>query len=317
VLPPRLGGAAEAWPRPEKYVVNFPTLGDSIDVAARPSHPAQTSGAQPVTALVNALRHLLQPLVRVLLRHQITFPYLSALLKGVYVEVGETELADESGPASASRLSLLTGIHRKDIRRLREEPSEGFAPPRAVSLGARLVARWTAAPEFLDSEGRPRALARTTEDPKRGPCFDDLVASVSTDIRPRAVLDEWLRLGIVDLDAEDRVRLASDAFVPSKGFDEKAHYFGRNLHDHVAAAGHNLSGEGAPLLERSVYYDGLTEESVAEIAALSEKLGMEALQAVNARALKLQRQDAKRGGSLRMNFGTYFFREKKENGTDG
>ena len=102
----------------------------------------------------------------------------------------------------------------------------------------------------------------------------------------------------------------------SKGFDEKAHYFGRNLHDHLAAAGHNLSGEGAPLLERSVYYDGLTEESVAEIAALSEKLGMEALQAVNGRALELQRQDTKRGGSLRMNFGIYFFRAKKGSGAD-
>lgn len=285
-------------------------------MAARPSRPAQTGAAQPAAALVRALRHLLQPLVRVLLRHRVTFPYLSALLKGVYVAVGETELADESGPASASRLSLLTGIHRKDIRRLREEPSDGYAPPRAVSLGARLVARWTASPEFLDRRGRPRPLARGAEDPERGPCFDDLVASVSTDIRPRAVLDEWLRLGIVELDAQDRVRLASDAFVPSKGFDEKAHYFGRNLHDHLAAAGHNLSGEGAPLLERSVYYDGLTEESVTELAELSEKLGMDALQTVNGRALALQRRDAKRGARLRMNFGIYFFRAKKEDASD-
>jgi len=285
-------------------------------VTDRPSGSTPPGAAQPATALVRALRHLLQPLVRVLLRHQITFPYLSALLKGVYVEVGEHELAGASGPASASRLSLLTGIHRKDIRRLREEPSEGYAPPRAVSLGARLVARWTAAPEFLDTKGRPRPLARTAGDPKRGPCFDELVASVSTDIRPRAVLDEWLRLGNVELDSEDCVRLAADAFVPTKGFDEKAHYFGRNLHDHLAAAGHNLGGEGAPLLERSVYYDGLTEESVAELAALSEKLGMEALQAVNSQALKLQRKDTERGGELRMNFGIYFFRAKQGNETD-
>jgi len=285
-------------------------------VAARPSPPARTGAAQPAAALVRALRHLLQPLVRVLLRHQVTFPYLSALLKAVYVEVGETELADEAGPASASRLSLFTGIHRKDIRRLRAEPSDGYAPPRAVSLGARLVARWTASPEFLDRQGHPRSLPRSAEAAARGPCFDDLVASVSTDIRPRAVLDEWLRLGIVELDAQDRVRLASDAFVPSKGFDEKAHYFGRNLHDHLAAAGHNLSGEGAPLLERSVYYDGLTEESVTELAELSEKLGMETLQAVNSRALKLQRRDTKRGGRLLMNFWAYFFRAKQENRAD-
>ncbi|MBV5344757.1 MAG: hypothetical protein JZU63_04105, partial [Rhodoferax sp.] len=70
--------------------------------------------------------------------------------------------------------------------------------------------------------------------------FDRLVASESTDIRARAVLDEWLRLGIVELDADDNVRLISDAFVPKKGFEEKAYFLGRNLHDHIAASVHNL-----------------------------------------------------------------------------
>jgi hypothetical protein len=265
---------------------------------------------------VRALRHLLRPLVRLMLAHQITLPYLSGLLKSVYLEVGETELSEGADPPSASQLSLLTGLHRKDIRRLREEPPDGFAPPASVSLGARLVARWIASPEFLDGRGRPRPLARSAEDPARGPFFDELVESVSTDIRPRAVLDEWLRLGVVELDAQDRVRLASGAFVPSKGFDEKAHYFGRNLHDHLAAAVHNLAGEGAPLLERSVYYDGLSEESMTELAELSEKLGMEALHTVNRRALALQRRDAQRGERLRMNFGIYFFRTRGEDARD-
>jgi len=64
------------------------------------------------------------------------------------------------------------------------------------------------------------------------------------------------------------------------------------------------------MLERSVYYDGLTSDSIAELAELSEKLGMKALQSVNRRALVLQRRDAKRGGARRMNFGVYFFRDE-------
>ena len=290
-------------------VVNIPTLSHPGAMVPRASSRV---AAQPPVSLVRALRHLLRPLVRLLLAHHITLPYLFGLLKSVYLDVGEAELARGSSPPSASQLSLLTGLHRKDIRRLRQDPSDDFAPPPSVSLGARLVARWIGSPEFLDGRGRPRPLARNAEEAARGPCFDELVASVSTDIRPRAVLDEWLRLGVVDLDAEGRVRLASGAFVASKGFDEKAHYFGRNLHDHMAAAVHNLAGEGAPLLERSVYYDALSEESVIELALLSEKLGMDALHAVNRRALALQRRDARRGGRLRMNFGIYFFRTGAE-----
>ena len=199
-------------------------------------------------------------------------------------------------------------MHRKDIRRLRESPSEAFAVPASVSLGARLVLQWTGSREFLDERDRPLPLPLHADDAD-GPGFDDLVASVSTDIRPRAVLDEWQRLGVVEVGADDRVRLVTDAFVPSRGFDEKAHYFGRNLADHIAAAGHNLGGGEPPFLERSVYYDGLSPESVAELQRLAESVGMEALQAVNRRAMELAEGDAERAdATLRMAFGSYFLR---------
>ncbi len=74
--------------------------------------------------------------------------------------------------------------------------------------------------------------------------FDALVAKVSTDIRARVVLDEWLRLGVVRLDEQECVHLEAQAFVPQKGFDEKTAYLGHNLHDHACAAVHNLTSEG-------------------------------------------------------------------------
>ena len=266
----------------------------------------------PPAALVTGLRRLLGPLVRLLLRHQVTYPQLASLLKAIYVEQADAAFGIPGKPQTISRTSLLTGIHRKDVRRLRGEAPEDRAAPATVSLGAQLVLRWTASPDYLDAEGRPSVLPRLARE-GGGPSFDGLVASVSKDIRPRAVLDEWERLGIAEVDSEDCVRLIVDAFVPERGFPEKAYFFGRNLHDHIAAAAHNLSGEGPPMLERSVYYGGLTPEAVAELAALSERVGMDALQSVNRRALELQgegehREDADR----RMNFGIYFFRAEAE-----
>jgi hypothetical protein len=265
---------------------------------------------------VRGLRRLLRPLVRLLLRHQVTYPHLANLLKSVYVELADQDFGIPGKPQTISRTSLLTGIHRKDVKRLREEPPDDDSAPATVSLGAQLVLRWTAAPEYRGVDGRPLALPRLSGDD--GPSFDSLVASVSKDIRPRAVLDEWLRLGIATLDAQDRVSLVVDAFVPESGFDAKAYYFGRNLHDHIAAAAHNLSGDGPPLLERSVYYGGLTPEAVDELATLSERTGMEALQAVNRRALALQEQAKGRSDAdRRLNFGVYFFRARVEDPGDG
>jgi len=159
----------------------------------------------------------------------------------------------------------------------------------------------------MNREGRPRALAWGSGTGKE-PTFDDLVSSVSRDIRPRAILDELLRLGVVRVDENNRVWLDTDAYVPAAGFDEKAFFFGRNLHDHVATAARNLSGVAPPLLERSVYYGGLTRESTVELAKLAARTGMEALQAVNRRAIELKKRDAgKRAARHRMSFGAYFY----------
>ena len=260
--------------------------------------PESTAVSAPPRSLVRALRRVLRPLVRLLLAHQITYPFLANLLKTVYVELAESELAIPAKPQTISRLSLLTGIHRKDVKRLREEPLDDDAPPPVVSLGAQLVARWTAVEEFLDENDHPRPLARLPGSALQ-PGFDELVASVSKDIRARAVLDEWLRLGIVHVDADDCVRLNTEAFVPESGFDEKAEFFGRNL------------------LERSVYYDELTPASVDELAQLAEEKGMEALQALNRRALALQNRDAGDAAAReRMHLGLYFHRAQDAGADD-
>jgi hypothetical protein len=267
------------------------------------ANPASAASG-PAPALVRALHRLLRPLVRLLLQQQITYPYLADLLKHVYVELANEEFALAEKRQTTSRVSLLTGIHRKDVKRLRETPSGADTAPAVVSLGAQLVARWTGVDAYTDATGHPRPLPRAGA----APSFESLVASVSKDIRARAVLDEWLRLGVASLDAENRVRLEVEAFVPERGFDEKAFYFGRNLQDHVAAAAHNLSGGHPPFLERSVYYDQLSAESVRELRELAERSGMEALQLVNRRALTLQTRDAAREDARqRVNFGIYCF----------
>ncbi len=263
---------------------------------------------EPPRALVDALRAMFVPLVRLLLSYGVTQPFLMALLKRVYVDVAEREFTIEGKPQTTSRLSLLTGIHRKDVKRLREEPEEEVRVPRNVSLGAQLVSRWMGLDEFRDDDG-PRPLPRLGAT-NAGPSFESLVRSVSKDIRPRAILDEWVRLGVVHVDDQDRVCLNTGAFVPEKGFDEKAHYLGRSLRDHVAAAARNLAGVASPLLERAVYYDELSPASVDELAALSRTLGEDALETMNRRALELQQRDAAGpDADRRMSFGVYFYEE--------
>jgi hypothetical protein len=274
-------------------------------MAKKTSTPPMTAPA----ALVRALRHLLRPLVRLLVARGVTYTMLGDLLKQLYVEVAERDFSLGGARPTDSRVSLLSGVHRKDVRRLRDAaPAQEGAVPEAVALGAQLVSAWTTRREFLDSKGKPRPLPRlASQGGTRS--FESLVAGVSKDIRPRSVLDEWLRLGVVSLDADDRVVLRTAAFVPRSGFDEMAFYLGHNVHDHLAAATHNLLAEGEPFMERSVHYDALGERSVEELAALAGRAGMDALNQVNRKAIACEARDGKEPPAprRRMTFGVYFY----------
>ncbi|HQT25010.1 MAG TPA: DUF6502 family protein, partial [Burkholderiales bacterium] len=270
----------------------------------------------PSPVLVAALRRILYPLVKLLLSNSVTYPFLANLLKSTYVEVAEREFSLAGKLQTDSRISLLSGVHRKDVKRLRsEDPREKVIAP-TVSMGARLVALWTSNPLFLDENGQHKPLPRLASE--GGPSsFEGLVGLVSKDMRSRVVLDEWLRIGVARLDEEGHVCLNTDAFIPESGFDEKAFYFGQNLRDHLSAAAHNLQGLKPPFLERSVYYNSLTKESVQELAELSKKQGMQALHAVNRHALSLQEKDqGKQEANQRMNFGIYFLSAADEDTAD-
>ena len=272
-----------------------------------------THGRQPAAAvpkrLIDALQRILRPLVRLLISRSIPFPFFSNLVRGVYVDVAVKEFPVVGKPQTDSRITLLTGVHRKDVKRLRSQRLQALRPPRAASLGSQLIARWTTLPEYLDADGAPQPLPRLAP-AGGGHCFESLVRSVSTDIRPRVVLDEWLRLGIVHIDDHDHVCLNLQAFIPPQGSEEMTYYFGRNLRDHVAAAVHNMQGESEPFLERSVNYNNLTPAAVTDLTELAKRRGMEVLQELNARALQLQQHDAGlSGASRRMNFGLYLFAE--------
>ncbi len=262
----------------------------------------------PPPALLRNLRRLLRPLVRLSMRLGMTYPAFSELLKAVFVEVAERDFALPGKKQSDSRIHLLTGIHRRDVKRLRNLPPQALQVPRNVSLGDQAISRWYRDPTYLDEAGRPRPLPRFRQ-ADGSPSFESLIQSISKDIRPRPVLDEWLRLGVVELDEDNRVRLRTEGFVPAEGLEEKLYYVGLNVHDHLAACDNNLTPGRPPLLERSAHFEGLTAEDAEALHTLSRELGMQCLRALDAEASRRQAAAAGRAEArYRVNLGVYFYK---------
>jgi len=253
------------------------------------------------------LARLLRPLVRLLVARGITFPALTDLLRELYVNVAEYDFALSGKEQTDSRVSLLTGIHRKEVRRLRGAGAPVSVVPAVVSRTSRIIARWIADPAFTDPQGHPLPLPRNAEG--NAPSFETLVSGVTRDLRPRAVLDEWLDRGLAFTDAQDRIVLAEAAYVPRGDGSEgpQLYYFGRNLHDHIAAAVANIVGDKPRFLERAVHYDGLSKELAAKLEARAREIAMEALQQANREAHAACQEDP--GGDHRWNFGLYVYAE--------
>jgi hypothetical protein len=265
----------------------------------------------PPAPLLKAARKLLRPLIRLMMQSGLTFPVLADALRSLFVEVAVNDILTDPKARTDSRISLLTGVHRKEIRRLREMPRDRSDTPGVVTLASQIVGRWVGTVPFIDADGRPRPLSRANPGTEASDSsFDTLVESVTTDIRPRAVLDNLLSHGVVFLDAEDRVQLKTEAFIPRPGGEEQLFYFARNLHDHVAAAVANIGAAGAaPFLDRSVHYDGLTPAQAAELQEYARAGAMRVLLDVNRRALELSESEPSTAAACprRVNFGVYVF----------
>ena len=268
-----------------------------------------SSGGTPDAARLQLpLARLLRPLVVLFIRCGITFPALCDLLRELYVNVAEHDFTLAGKEQTDSRVTLLTGIHRKEVARLRGAGAPVSVVPMAISRTSRIFARWLSAPDFTDPAGQPLPLSRTADSKTHGPSFEALVTSVTRDVRPRAVLDEWLDRNLVSLDAEGRVVLTEAAFVPSSGSDQQLYYFGRNLHDHIAAAVGNVIGDKPRFMERAVHYDGLSKGLAEQLEANSREIAMAALTKANKIANTACDTDS--GGAWRWNFGVYVYREE-------
>lgn len=281
-----------------------------------------TNTAAPSKAVISAIKKLLRPLVRLLMSFQITLPFLVELLKEVYVDVAEKDFPLDNKKQTDTRISMLTGVHRKDTKRLRSREQEDIPLDKNVSIGVQLATKWISDPLYKDENGKPRLLPlksdkiESDKEQNNEIDFEHLVQSVAKhDMRARVILDEWLRLGVAELIDDKWVKLNEEGFIPSKGIDEKAYYLGMNIADHLEASSQNLIADTPPFMERCVYYSGLSDESIKLLEAQAKEQGMALLQDLNKQAMQLREQDqqtSEQTNPQRMNFGIYFYSESQD-----
>lgn len=261
--------------------------------------------------LFAALERAIKPLVRLMLARGITFTQFTDWLKQIYINIAVQDFSLKDKAITDSRISIVTGIHRKDVRRLRsniEDSSENKTPD-SINLGSKLVATWLSSPELMDDH----VAKKIPRLKKNGGAtsFEALAEKVTKDVRARALLDELERLGVISIDDNDMVTLVTEAFIPSESETEKTFYLGLGVGDHTNAAVNNVLGNQPAFYDRIVHYNNFTESDIKLIETLSRTESGKLLQLINAESKKISAKHTQPtdNNTKRFSLGVYFYSE--------
>ncbi|HPU51692.1 MAG TPA: DUF6502 family protein [Burkholderiaceae bacterium] len=268
--------------------------------------PASSADPKPEDLVIAAVSQILRPLIGLLLANDIKYGSLVELIKRLMVDGARERVPGAGGERAVSRVSVATGIHRKEVKRLLESPG-AEAPLAGRSLAAEAFTRWMTDARFQDGQGRPAQLPRYAggAEPES---FETLARSVSRDVHPRTLLEELLRLKIVSL-VHDRVVLTAEAFVPSAEQGQILRFLADNLHDHVAAAVTNVEGGADRFLEQALFADALHPDSVLQIERLARQHWQTLLRELTPQLQALVDQDrgTPESADARVRIGMYSF----------
>lgn len=161
--------------------------------------------------VIASIRSLMKPIILLLLRNGVTYKEFAALCKSIFVEAAAEEFGIRGRPTNISRISVLTGIDRKEVKRLKDsllsnETAEASA--RSRDRFTRILSAWHQNSDYIDAQGGPKILDVQGE---KG-SFTSLIRSYGGDIPVQAILKEMVRLNLVKLENSKAIVLQRDYF---------------------------------------------------------------------------------------------------------
>lgn len=269
----------------------------------------------PSETLLQACRATLGPVVRLLLRSGVSWREFAEAAKTTFVTVSTSEFGIRGRPTNVSRVAILTGINRRDVRKLRallKQPAS--ATPQYLNPAKRVLSGWHQDTDFTSAAGEPRELHNDGDSPS----FADLWRRYGGDVPQGALLKELLAVGAVEKTADGRLRAVSRAYIPRQIDPAKTLRAGSVLKDLGNTVVHDLLCRPKDTLrfERRAESDRIDPKYVPAFREFLEREGMAFLERVDD-WLTAHETDASGGAArptIRIGAGTYHIQDDIERG---
>jgi hypothetical protein len=230
--------------------------------------------------ILDALERLLEPIVLLLLKSGITWKEFADLAKVKFVQVATNEFGIRGRPTNASRVAILTGIDRRDVRKLRV----GAAEPHAVAPGfmskpTQVLAGWFHDPSFRTASGQPRDLHVSEGEDS----FAALVRRYVPGIPHVAMIKELRAVGAVEELPDGRLRVLKRNYIPRELSDNQIRLWGSVLQDVGTTLEHNLMRKASerPRFERRALSLTVERKALPEFEAFLAAEGQAFLERID------------------------------------
>jgi hypothetical protein len=251
------------------------------------------------------LAKVLEPIIRLMLRSGVTWKEFSELSKRKFVEVATADFGIRGRPTNVSRVAILTGLDRRDVRKLRRvedaTPEQGYQSKASQVLGA-----WHHDPEFLDSRGKAAALKIDGD----GPTFAALMRRYAPALPVVAMVKELKSALAVEELTDGRLRPLTRAYVPRGLSAERLRLWASVLSDVANTIEHNFTrGDSTPSrFERRALNLNVDRSALPEFRRVLQTEGQAFLERVDDWLSTHQVADAER--AIRLGVGLYHIEDR-------
>lgn len=266
--------------------------------------------------IIDSCRFLLQPLVRFLIKHGISWSEFAEAGKDAYVAVARADYGIQGRPTNNSRVAMLTGLSRREVASVRDRllDDAGTSPSLRGNRISEILSGWHTDPEFAGSDGRPADLPTSGDSGS----FERLLRRYGGDLPQGAVRKELEQRELVETLPDGRIRVLRRDFVYSRLDAEIVRRMSIALHDHAATLEHNLDeNRSAPArFEGMADSARIPEKKAAEFREFVEQRGLALLEAIDAWLSEAALEDTKDDGTrtVRLGAGVYLIHEDSKRG---
>jgi len=263
------------------------------------------------TRILDALGRLLEPIVLLLLKSGITWKEFADLAKVKFVQVATNEFGIRGRPTNASRVAILTGIDRRDVRKLRAVSSEqpAFAPG-FMSKPTQVLDGWFHDPDFRAASGEPRELPVSEGDDS----FAALVRRYVPGIPHVAMIKELRAVGAIEELPDGRLRALKRNYIPRELTGNQIRLWGSVLEDVGTTLEHNLMRKPSerPRFERRALSLTVDRKALPEFEALLAAEGQAFLERMDdwINAHQVDSSAGEQGVGIRLGVGVYHIQDR-------